>query len=390
MWNSACRYSYSKTRGLFGGLSIEGSVIVERQDANTIAYNSPVTVKLLLGGTVEPPPWASPLIQTLEACTGLPGGRKWVQDNAWGETPPSSYAFGEGMASPGAEPSAPSYLRKKKKGDKPAFPPASWGKNKDSGSYFHSDHMDEPGQAREPWDQPNSSATANFQTRFDSDFAPESQARRHSRFSASVSHTSSNDLLDSPNTFEYQSSSMPKLRPRSPHSRSKSMASPVSSSSGKQDMKAFSFPTPAANPFTRTGTPDEDDIYVTYPSRSDRSLSYSAPYIAPKPELTRPLLPHEGVARAIALYDFQAVEVIHRLHFPQVLNLLIASSQSGDLSFSKGDIIVITQKSESSNDWQVLTPLTENFKLTTIHNQRWTGKIQNRQGVFPANFVEVV
>ena len=27
------RYSYSKTRGLFGGVSLEGSVIVERQDA---------------------------------------------------------------------------------------------------------------------------------------------------------------------------------------------------------------------------------------------------------------------------------------------------------------------------------------------------------------------
>jgi hypothetical protein len=34
-----------------------------------------------------------------------------------------------------------------------------------------------------------------------------------------------------------------------------------------------------------------------------------SPFIKPKPELSRPLLPHEGVARAIALYDFRAAQV---------------------------------------------------------------------------------
>ena len=33
------------------------------------------------------------------------------------------------------------------------------------------------------------------------------------------------------------------------------------------------------------------------------------PKLAPKAELTRPLQPHEGVARAIALFDFNAVQV---------------------------------------------------------------------------------
>jgi len=33
-------------------------------------------------------------------------------------------------------------------------------------------------------------------------------------------------------------------------------------------------------------------------------------YIQPKPQLMRPLDPGEGIARAIALYDFKAVEVI--------------------------------------------------------------------------------
>jgi hypothetical protein len=35
----------------------------------------------------------------------------------------------------------------------------------------------------------------------------------------------------------------------------------------------------------------------------------SPSFIKTKPELAKPLLPHEGVARAIALYDFQAAQV---------------------------------------------------------------------------------
>ncbi|KAG8799882.1 hypothetical protein FRC16_004192, partial [Serendipita sp. 398] len=48
----AAIYSYSKTKGIFGGVSIEGSVIVERQDANCLAYDSNVTAQMLLSGVV--------------------------------------------------------------------------------------------------------------------------------------------------------------------------------------------------------------------------------------------------------------------------------------------------------------------------------------------------
>lgn len=43
----AAMYSYSRTKGLFGGVSIEGSIIVERQDANAKAYGQDVTAKQL-------------------------------------------------------------------------------------------------------------------------------------------------------------------------------------------------------------------------------------------------------------------------------------------------------------------------------------------------------
>ncbi|KAF8167819.1 hypothetical protein B0H34DRAFT_646722 [Crassisporium funariophilum] len=237
----AAMYSYSKTRGLFGGVSVEGSVIVERQDANFQAYNSPVTARMLLGGTVDPPPWALPLIKTLEACTGMPGGRDWINDESSG-VPGGSYAFG-GLASPGSR--TPSFLQKKRKPEISTFPPQSWGSETDSGSYFNS-AAPQSHSRNMTWDGGDYSSTSNF--------------KQH--------------------------------------------------------------------------------------------LTSTKPFLTPRKELLEPPLPHEGVARAIALYDFNAVEV-------------------GDLSFKNGEIIIITQKSNSNDDW-------------------WTGKVHGRQGIFPANFVEVV
>jgi hypothetical protein len=229
------RYSYSKTRGLFGGVSVEGSVIVERQDANVQAYDSPVTVKLLLGGIVEPPPWAAPLINTLEACTGLPGNKKWVEEAGGGH----GYVFsGIGTA-------APSQLRKKRKSE--PFPPPSWGQSRDSGSYF-STEVDEAG--------------SNFATRFQSGLSPGSRTHARQNFSMSQSQSVPNDLFDA---------STSKV---SAHARSYSSAS--------------SFPASVSNL---------------------QSLDKPPTYIMTKPELIKPLLPNEGVARAIALYNFQAVEV---------------------------------------------------------------------------------
>jgi hypothetical protein len=75
-----------------------------------------------------------------------------------------------------------------------------------------------------------------------------------------------------------------------------------------------------------------DDIYTSTTSKPTDSAV--KPMIKPREELARPLLPHEGVARAIALFNFDAVE-------------------DGDLSFKTGDVIVITKKSGSTDDWYV-------------------------------------
>ncbi|BEI92680.1 uncharacterized protein CcaverHIS019_0503080 [Cutaneotrichosporon cavernicola] len=108
----AAMYSYSKTKGLFGGVSVEGTVIAERQDANRLAYGASTTAKQILTGAFDPPDWAYVLIDELNRSTGLPGGQTWVNDapedaGAMGWSSPfggrtgAGYAFGEGVGAGG-------------------------------------------------------------------------------------------------------------------------------------------------------------------------------------------------------------------------------------------------------------------------------------------------
>ncbi|WWC91148.1 uncharacterized protein L201_006089 [Kwoniella dendrophila CBS 6074] len=90
----AAMYSYSKTKGLFGGVSVEGSVIVERQDANRIAYGGNPNAKQILSGTFDPPDWAYVLIEQLEKATGLPGGQRWIERDEDGEGGGMGYGHG--------------------------------------------------------------------------------------------------------------------------------------------------------------------------------------------------------------------------------------------------------------------------------------------------------
>ncbi|KAI1631216.1 hypothetical protein F4809DRAFT_633337 [Biscogniauxia mediterranea] len=60
-------FSYSKTKGLFAGVSLEGSAIVERRDANEKLYGQRLTAAQLLNGAIRPPPQADPLLSVLNS-----------------------------------------------------------------------------------------------------------------------------------------------------------------------------------------------------------------------------------------------------------------------------------------------------------------------------------
>lgn len=288
----AAMYSYSKTRGLFGGVSLEGSVIVERQDANHQAYKSPVTSRLLLGGMVEPPAWTESLIQTLDSCTGLPRYKKWVDDNS-DPFMDGDYAFGsqDNSAAVTTSSKSRSFLKKKRPESAP-FPPATWERATDSGAYFYDDA-----------DQNLDYADSRFDTVFDSNYG----------------------ISDSPSQRNPQRSG------------------------GPYPFKASSSLAPSSH--TRSSTlPASLDPFASV-NRTGASLYGEMVSSQPELRITGYDILDEDLPRAIALYNFQAVE-------------------PGDLSFFKGDIITVTQMSDKTDDW-------------------WTGKLGDRSGIFPANFVEV-
>lgn len=72
----AAAYSYSHSRGLLAGLTIDGSLLVSRQDLNYKFYGRPVTPADLLCGRVAPPRAAAPLYDALaDAMSILPGAQ---------------------------------------------------------------------------------------------------------------------------------------------------------------------------------------------------------------------------------------------------------------------------------------------------------------------------
>jgi lipid-binding SYLF domain-containing protein len=81
-------FSYSKTKGLFAGVSLEGSAIVERKDANAKLYGRQVSARELLTGAERPPPAAAPLLAILNsrAFNGLPPAAA-VDDHMYNDIP---------------------------------------------------------------------------------------------------------------------------------------------------------------------------------------------------------------------------------------------------------------------------------------------------------------
>jgi hypothetical protein len=61
----AAVYTYSQSRGLFIGASLEGTVLTTRPNSNTAFYGRPVSPHAILNGSVRPPQGAAPLLGAL-------------------------------------------------------------------------------------------------------------------------------------------------------------------------------------------------------------------------------------------------------------------------------------------------------------------------------------
>nr|CAG8581117.1 14395_t:CDS:10 [Entrophospora candida] len=259
--NVAAIFSYSKTKGLFAGVSIEGSIIVERKDTNSKFYHSKVSAKELLSGKIPPPPQADILYRALNA--------KASRSNSYGET----------------------------------------------------QYNDEPVYGEE-YESPKLSRSVSLST------SASKNNSYQNRYSGSTSSTykdrldnnkdDSNDDGDDNNSISSSS-----IKNKSSYSES----------NAKDVQRALSLSNEFNNRISSNSL--------------NRKSSSKPPPIAPKPNIP----PRKKQPTAVALYDFDG-------------------EQDGDLTFSKGDVITITKQSESTNDW-------------------WTGKCKGKEGIFPANYVEL-
>ncbi|XP_052476004.1 SH3 domain-containing YSC84-like protein 1 isoform X2 [Carassius gibelio] len=67
--STAAVYSYCKSRGLYAGVSLVGSYLIERKEANRKFYGQDIRASAILNGDVEPPPEAYDLYTILQDYT---------------------------------------------------------------------------------------------------------------------------------------------------------------------------------------------------------------------------------------------------------------------------------------------------------------------------------
>lgn len=84
----ASLYAYSKTRGVYGGATLEISILFERSYANKKLYDRKLKAMQLLTGEIPPPPEAEPLMRILNSealrlpsSSGGPGGVEMALSN---------------------------------------------------------------------------------------------------------------------------------------------------------------------------------------------------------------------------------------------------------------------------------------------------------------------
>ncbi|KAF1953714.1 DUF500-domain-containing protein [Byssothecium circinans] len=256
-------FSYSKTKGLFAGVSLEGGGMIERRDANEKLYGRRWTARELLSGHVKPPPAAEPLMRVL-----------------------NSRVFA-GVA--GANPANDAMYN-----DIPVYDDAH-------------DNVVWQGRRGSAMGEGVRTSRTGSMGAADDDYVYRDRPSRAS--------TWQDDVYD-----------------RQPHS-----AGGISRS------------------FSTRANPNE--TFDQFDSRSNRGSGFGDDFYgkpsrptAPKPNF--PKKASAGPGQAIAKFTFDA-------------------DQPGDLGFKKGEVITIIKKTENETDW-------------------WTGRVGDREGIFPSNYVETI
>lgn len=260
-------FSYSKTKGLFAGVSLEGGGMVERRDANEKLYGRRWTAREILSGQVSPPPAAEPLTRVLNSrvFAGVAGAAA-NNDAMYNDIPVYSDAHDDVV----------------------------WNGRRGSamGEGVRTNRTGSMGAADDEYtfrDKPSRASTWADDVY---DRQPTSAGGLNRSFSTRANPNETFDRFDS-----------------------------------------------------RSRNSGFDDDYTYSDNKPSRPT-------APKPQFNLNKKQSVGPGQAIAKFTFEP-------------------DQPGDLGFKKGEIITILKKTESEADW-------------------WTGKVGDREGIFPSNYVETV
>ncbi|KAF2804694.1 DUF500-domain-containing protein [Mytilinidion resinicola] len=261
-------FAYSKTKGLFAGVSLEGSAIIERRDANEKLYGRRWTARELLSGQVPPPPASEPLMRVLNSrvFAGVAGAQN--ADSMYNDIPVYDEA--------------------------------------------HEDVV---------W-----------------------QGRRGSAYGEGV-RSNRTGSVGQDDEYVYRDR-------------------PSRASTWADDIYDRSPPSQGVNrSFTTRANPNETfDRLDSRETRNRSGSGFSDNYtFNDKPKPARPTAPKPvfGVKKASMGPD----QAIAKFTFEP--------DQAGDLGFKKGEVITILKRTDNETDW-------------------WTGRIGDREGIFPSNYVETV
>ncbi|CCH61886.1 hypothetical protein TBLA_0F03490 [Henningerozyma blattae CBS 6284] len=358
-------FAYSKSKGLFAGISVEGSVIVERRDANAKFYGRNVNAKQILGGKVRPPPAVDPLFRILESRAF---NYKNSYDDYYGEDHDNESFYADipdSFVSSDASSARPNTRSSRWRGD--GDDSRSYREDYDDDDY--DDDYDDNGYDDRRGGGANRGGRGGGRggQYLDDGYDDRRSTRRGDDYDDDRAYGHGN--RDDYGRGDYGSSNS--RNASGDYGRGDYGSSNRDRDYGKGDY--------GANDSQRGGSRDYyqnqrnssygDDNYRSGNSprngngsrdinrySSGGSYDRQAPASPPGPSRMTGIPTRDdavpGSPKAVALYSFTGEE-------------------RGDLSFRKGDVITIIKKSESQNDW-------------------WTGRVSGREGIFPANYVELV
>lgn len=314
----AAVFAYSKTKGLFAGVSVEGSVILERREANRKFYGDNCTAKMILAGRVRPPPSVDPLFRVLESRAfnyrstyneeGDEDGYSTNDSRFYDDIPDS---FDSSSAS-----------SRRQRG----YSRGSMGRN-GSRSNRYDDEFDD------------------FDNDNDSDYYNRNRTSSNSGYDDYGSRNRGSYNRDSKPSFNGSDSDRDSNSASNYYASHRSPLGARGGSKSRWEDDVYD-----RNQRSSTGRRDSDvnDLSNQFSKTRISSSNTQGGSAA----IRSPRLGSSGAPKAVALYSF-------------------AGEEADDLPFRKGDVITILKKSESQDDW-------------------WTGRVNGREGIFPANYVELV